>query len=157
MLWNYKKIKNYDDYYITDCGKVVSNKRQCLFVLNTADDGWGYLNVKLGGKTVYIHRLVAEHFLDRDESEVNHIDGNKKNNNVSNLEWCSRSFNMKHAHDKGLRNHKLDNHPRTKLSIKDVEYIRSNYPQKTQVMLAAEFDIHPTTVASIVKRRSWNY
>lgn len=67
-----------------------------------------YLSVTLSkeGKTrqYSIHRLVALAFLDKPASldEINHIDGIKDNNNVTNLEWCNRSQNLKHAIANGL-------------------------------------------------------
>lgn len=56
-------------------------------------------------KMVKIHTLVALHFIDNkfNLKEINHIDGNKLNNHFSNIEWCSRSQNVKHSYDKGLR------------------------------------------------------
>lgn len=69
----------------------------------------GYLRVMLSinGKHYdrYIHRIVAEAFCENPNNytEVNHIDSNKTNNHYTNLEWCSRSYNNKHAYDNKLR------------------------------------------------------
>ena len=55
--------------------------------------------------TKKVHRLVAEAFLNRDvyEHEVNHKDGNKNNNSMNNLEWCTGSYDITHAYNRGLR------------------------------------------------------
>lgn len=70
----------------------------------------GYLRVMLSINNKhydrYIHRLVATAFCENHNpniyKEVNHIDGNKTNNNANNLEWCNRSYNNKHAYTNGL-------------------------------------------------------
>ncbi len=71
----------------------------------------GYLRVALRREhwndpltSKYVHRLVAEAFLPNPNGyeEVNHIDGNKMNNHVSNLEWCSHAQNITHAWETGL-------------------------------------------------------
>lgn len=66
----------------------------------------GYKAIRYNAKQYSVHRLVAEAFIDNpnNKPEVNHIDGNKDNNNVSNLEWVTHSENIKHAWDTGLRN-----------------------------------------------------
>ena len=72
-------------------------------VLKPSDNGNGYkyITVKKNGKQthIYVHRLVAEAFLEKgpDDTEVNHIDYDKGNNRVDNLEWCTRVGNMRHA------------------------------------------------------------
>lgn len=73
----------------------------------------GYFEMNLGGRTGekwLLHRLVASVWIDNkgNHETVNHIDGNKGNNSVENLEWCSRTDNIKDAFDKGLyENNKL--------------------------------------------------
>ena len=78
----------------------------CIRKLAKSQGKNGYLHVRLGakGRQTYVHILVAEAFLDKPDgkTEVNHIDGDKTNNNVDNLEWCTRAENMHHcAHVSG--------------------------------------------------------
>lgn len=76
--------------------------------LSCCDNGNGYKQVFISIQNRkymrYVHRLVAECFLPNPENlpEVNHKDGNKSNNNASNLEWCTRSQNILHALHAGL-------------------------------------------------------
>ena len=80
-------------------------------ILSTRQDNKGYVRVYLtkGQKTKYIpvHRLVAIAFIDNpmNKPQVNHIDGDKTNNNVSNLEWVTNSENVRHAYKMGLNKH----------------------------------------------------
>lgn len=70
--------------------------------------GYYAVNVSLGSreskKTIRVHKAVAETFLHTDDFtlDVNHKDGNKLNNNVENLEWCTHRWNMEHAYKNGL-------------------------------------------------------
>lgn len=69
----------------------------------------GYLRTQLyknsGYKNIFVHRLVAKAFIPNEDGKkfVNHLDGNKHNNNYANLEWCTRSENQIHAYKKGLQ------------------------------------------------------
>lgn len=77
-------------------------------ILAIKDNGVGYLTLPLNRdgkqKMALVHRLVASVFVPNPNgySQVNHIDGNKKNNHADNLEWCTQSQNLKHAVDTGL-------------------------------------------------------
>lgn len=100
-----KAIPGYNGFYqVTTEGEVISPNG-----LKTQEKSYnGYLRVSLWnkgkGKHHLVHRLVAEAFIPNPDNlpMVNHIDGNKRNNNVSNLEWCNLSQNMIHAHRNGL-------------------------------------------------------
>lgn len=78
-------------------------------ILKPKDNGRGYsfLTLSIDGVHYYryIHRLVAQTFINNPNNycEINHKDGNKKNNNIDNLEWCDRAYNNKHAYEKGLK------------------------------------------------------
>ena len=98
----------WDGYYASTCGNIISTKRLSPRVLKQHDDR-DYAKVVLkhpDGKTanLKVHRLVAHAFLeapskdksDSLRSQVNHIDGNKLNNKVANLEWCSAAENLSH-------------------------------------------------------------
>lgn len=97
----YRDIENYEDYQITSWGRVF-NKKTERFV-NQEETEKGYLRVDLhnkdGRKHFKVHRLVAGEFIPNplDKPQVNHKDGNKKNNSVTNLEWVTNEENLAHA------------------------------------------------------------
>lgn len=93
------------DIVVSTNGRVLSYKSGRQHELKPSDNGHGYLTVSIGARNPrYIHGLVAETYIPNPNgySEINHIDGNKKNNHVSNLEWCTRHENLMHACEMGL-------------------------------------------------------
>lgn len=98
-----KPIKDFPRYYASDDGKIYSNRSGRLFELKQYCKSSGYMYVALyENKQRYycrVHRLIAQTFLNNPQNlpEVNHKDENKQNNAVSNLEWCSHSYNLKHG------------------------------------------------------------
>lgn len=106
MAESWKSIDGFDNYAVSDDGRVINKKRGIEKALKI--DRYGYGNVALyrDGKEYHrkVHRLVAEAYIENDgnKPQVNHIDGNKLNNNVDNLEWVTCSENMKHAYETGL-------------------------------------------------------
>lgn len=107
----WKDIEGYEGLYqVSNLGNVRSyNKGQQWNVLKPCVNTWGYEFVHLFKnkkvKNAVIHRLVAQTFICNPENKkcVNHIDGNKKNNHVKNLEWTTHGENNKHALEQGLR------------------------------------------------------
>lgn len=118
----YKDIRGYEGMYqISNFGNVYSVRREYItsnnkvgitggYILSKKKRKDGYVSVTLcnGGKmkSFNIHRLVASNFIENPENKpvVNHIDGDKSNNCVSNLEWVTISENTKHAYDNNLSN-----------------------------------------------------
>jgi len=100
-----KILSDYKNYIITNDGKVYNLQRKRYLISTKIDTGYMTLTLIRDDKkkqNFSIHRLVALVFLDNPNNcpEVNHIDFDKTNNNVANLEWVSRSDNIKHNYSK---------------------------------------------------------
>lgn len=103
----YRDVKDYEGIYqVSNLGNVrrIYRKKKGFRYLKPLDHSGGYSRLKLrhlgNDKDVYIHRLVADSFLEGCGEVVNHKDGNKKNNYLSNLEWCSQRENLTHSNNK---------------------------------------------------------
>lgn len=142
-------------------------EREMTYTLNNR----GYLSVGIMRKTFMVHRLVAKAFLPKVEGKnfINHKDGNKLNNHVDNLEWCTIKENNQHARDTGLwvqpRGHKIaykspetkkialaNLKDKSKLTPEDVRYVRSvfipRHPEYSATALAKQFG---TSLAAMSK------
>ncbi len=104
------KINNYNDYEISNYGRVKSLKHNMIRFLkpdlsNHTHTTYKYVRLSINGKTSKkaIHRLVGEHFVNGYNSKlhINHIDNNGLNNHYTNLEWVTHSENMIHAERQG--------------------------------------------------------
>jgi hypothetical protein len=102
----FKKITGFTDYSISSDGVIVSNRRGSQKILSPSSST-GYMKVALVAKdgtkgNFQVHRLVAMMFLKKRKNcdIVNHIDGDKLNNDVSNLEWTTRTGNAQHYEKK---------------------------------------------------------
>ena len=107
------EISGYNGIYeISSFGNVISNNfgKRKILKQSTMTSGYKMVVLKKDGKqkSFSIHRLMAIAFLPNENNlpQVNHKDGNKLNNDLSNLEWCTQSQNIQHMYDSGLKTYK---------------------------------------------------
>lgn len=166
MKW--KPIKGYEDkYMISENGDIVSLPRKCGFGTRKEERprkqavkrGYATCGLSENKKLIYhlVHRLVANAFIPnpKNHPQINHIDGDKTNNHVSNLEWCDRSHNQVHA-----RKLKLQGGERTntaKLNELCVKAIRKIYPRLTKKELADCFGVTESAITAVINKRNWKY
>lgn len=161
-IW--KPVKEYESSYkVSNLGNVFSIKSNKLLKFHYGS--CGYLNVFLYNghnkkKTKKIHRLVATAFLPNPEQlkEVNHKDGNKRNNTIINLEWVTSAQNVRHAFDTGLRTAKGESNNFSKLSETEVKLIRKLKSEGHPLTkLSKQFNVSPTTICDISKYKTWKH
>ena len=160
----WKDIKGFEGaYMISNTGKVLSIPRHGTKVnvptlrrISLTHDGYAKVRLIYKGKdeTRRIHRLVAEAFipnLDNKET-VNHIDGNKLNNSVDNLEWTDRHEQMIHAYKNNLKKPVHTNRKFTDEQAEEIrkEYVRGSMTHGT-VALAKKYNVNNTTIGMIVR------
>lgn len=99
-------VKDNENYMVNEIGDVFSKRRNMILTPKRNHDGYLRIHLWSNNKAVFvsIHRLVAKAFIPNPENKpfVNHKDGNKQNNRVENLEWCTQSENIRHAFETGL-------------------------------------------------------
>jgi len=120
------KVVEGSKYSISSLGNIMNNITGMLLNQNINPSGYAQVSLYLKGKssTRRIHRLVAETFLGLvDGLEVNHKDGNKLNNTLINLEWCTRQENMLHAAVNNLMP-SGEAHYNSKLNEREVAFIK---------------------------------
>jgi len=121
-IW--KKIENYEDYFISNLGRVKSTKNNKIKYLKLCVNSEGYYAVKLfqngKGKMIKVHRLIAKAFIDNPNNHlcVDHIDGDRKNNNLDNLRWVTNQQNQHNrTKAKGYTWHKKANKWMSQINI----------------------------------------
>lgn len=163
----WKEIE-YSGYFISNFGRLKGRSGKIL--KTRLNKRTGYLDIclrpngrKEKAKCLKIHRLVAKAFILNPNNFViiNHIDGNKLNNNVSNLEWCTESQNTQHAYNlKLIVPLKWYENERSKLTKEDVEWIRNNYIPFDKNFgcrkLAKKFKVSHVVVSDIITNKRYN-
>lgn len=109
-------VKNYENYLVSKNGEIYLIKGKIVpYKLKPKLDKYGYeivaLSNEYGKKFIRVHRVVALTYLENRENlpQINHKDGNKLNNDILNLEWCTAKYNVNHAYDNELNKTGIDN------------------------------------------------
>lgn len=152
-LKSLKRLTNCNNFFREEQEKIlkqsISKKRKVKYIS---------LNKKGKLKTFAVHRIIAKTFIKNplQYGEINHKDGNPSNNNINNLEWCSRSQNMIHARDNGLHRVCLgEKNHLSKLKENDVLKIKSLKGTISGVKIAKQFNVHKDTIYAIWNNKSW--
>lgn len=148
------------EYYVSSKGRVYNFNTSTLLGLHK--NGTGYFRFKISdgrknNRLVFIHRAVALTFMPIENSkilQVNHIDGDKSNNCIENLEWCTSKENNQHAHDVGLRS----NITEIKLNQILAEQIRNEYFIEKNISitkLAKKYNVSKSCIQDVIHNRTW--
>lgn len=138
---------------------VIIGKRGVPMVGGTDKCGYQYVVLSENGRSKYhaVHRLIAETFIPNPGNLpcINHKDGNKQNNAVDNLEWCTKSENTRHSYRNGLQSRVTNQHGTYKvLNDKDFDIIRDlHHRGATDSEIAKEIGCSRSAVSK--KIREW--
>lgn len=168
----FKQLKLNDMYYpflISSFGRIFSlnykKQKGNVKELKTIIDKDGYYIIPInyqGVKKLYkVHRLVALTFIknNKNKPEVNHIDGDKSNNKVMNLEWCTTQENIIHAHTTGLAKSKGEYNSQNVYSEKQIIKVCELLSENNMSMreISKFTDVGYSVVNSILHGKSWNH
>lgn len=161
----WKDIEGYRGRYkISMSGRVMSLLRGKLLSQNITTYGYKTVPLRKYGeksKNCFVHKLVLKAFKNKQKGKNcgNHLDGNKLNNCISNLEWCNHSENTVHAYTTGLIRRPVgENNSQAKLSPSDILNIRDlGKNRKNYKVIATKYNISISNVSAIVLRKSWKH
>lgn len=163
-----------DFYYVSSEGRVKTidhtdsiGRYKKGHIVRQSFDRYGYkrlvFHLVINGKEKFfnrlIHQLVAKAFIPNPKNykQVNHIDGNKEHNYVSNLEWCNAQQNVKHSIATGLRK-TGDKTPQARFTNAEVLEIRNMLANGiSQAQIAKHYNCPYSTIKNIARKRCWNY
>ena len=156
-------------FEISTYGRLKNTITQYIYKPSVMSSGYYSVRTTLGNKNnkihIIIHRAMAYTFLPNPNNlpEVNHKDGDKSNNRLSNLEWCTSHENQQHKYDTGLFNKDLisgENNHNAKLDIEEVKYIREHYVKGSKEFgshaMARRLRVSHVTILSILNNKTWS-
>lgn len=153
-IW--KDIAGFEGIYlISNKGRVASNKSK--LILKTNINKHGYERITINSKSFLIHRIVMRSFRGKSDLEVNHINSIKTDNNLSNLEYCTRSENISHAYMVNIMSNVGEKNPNCKINESIAREIKRRIKTGKYLVkdLAYMYNISLNTVSKIKNNRSW--
>lgn len=166
-MW--KKIRGYDNYEVSNLGRVRSLARPMTSrgdmprrenkILKQNGQRYNKIVLHKNGIKISpnVHVLVATHFILNPDKKpcINHKDGNKRNNNIKNLEWCTSQENcidsLKRFPRYGIFN------PKAKLTNNQVKKIRKMATNNSITSIAKTYGVTPANICDIIKRKTWTH
>lgn len=166
-MW--KEITEYGgDYLVSNYGRVKSLKSNKELILKLVTHHKGYYKAQLlknnKKKAFFVHRLVAQAFIPNPENklQVNHKDGDKKNNHVENLEWTTQSENLKHSyHVLGSHKKSVERMREPRIKAKSIPVVvydkKGNFIKKysSQANAARDLGVSAGNINNVLKRRGY--
>lgn len=148
----YSLAPDYPNHELNLSGEVRNAKTR--YILKPFADRYGYLRLSIGNiDNVYVHILVCTRFVSGYQYgfEVNHIDGVKTNNHYSNLEWVSKSDNIKHAVRLGLQNPNIGLAAAVEANKKRVRLVEDDLVFDSIVDCAEYLGVFPQNVQRVLR------
>lgn len=167
-MGEWKILEENNKYAINNKGEII-NISTMKYKKTEIHNGYERVSFMQDGKRTRhrVHRLVAKYFIPNplNKPQVNHIDGDRLNNNIKNLEWVTAQENTEHAIRIGLTDFskiswpKGEENPSSKITEEDVIKIREMYDSGEFLLreLSEHFDLSITTIWNIAKRNTWTH
>lgn len=160
MEEKWKKVEGYNKYYISNLGRCKNGKTDRILKPSLSRKGYKQIVLSKNSicKSFHIHRLVAIHFINNPENkpQVNHKDGNKQNNKVENLEWCTGRENIDHYVGRETDTKKVSS-KYNYFSDEEIRKIRKRYRDTKDScrIIAEDYGVYLKTIYNIVKRKTY--
>jgi hypothetical protein len=152
------KIEGYKNYSVTRQGEVVNTNSDHMMKKQINNCGYYRVELSRSGsqKRYFVHRLVATAYIPNKENlpQVNHINGDKLDNNVSNLEWCTASQNHKHSYkhlNRPVTKLFNESNGATKIKKEDIPKLIERKKTTTYRALALELGVHPKYLSPLLR------